>query len=68
MPKMHPLSHKVKIVGRRINLYEKTDLGATFRRIRAQQAILAKQQAEKEQANEKEVQEKVKTLPDRKRA
>lgn len=39
-------AHKVIIQGRRIDLTAKTDVAATFRRVRAEQAALAKQTAE----------------------
>lgn len=38
---------RVKIVGRRIDLYAKTDVAATFRRVRAEQAKDAREREQK---------------------
>lgn len=40
-------ANKVKIVGRRIDLYAKTDLRATFARIRREQAAAMEERSEK---------------------
>ena len=45
--KKPPLSHKVRIVGRLINIYAKTDIAATFKRVKAEQAAAAAEVKEK---------------------
>lgn len=46
-------ANKVQIVGRKIDLLH-TDVAATFRRVRAEQAKLAKERAEKVRPIEKQ--------------
>lgn len=42
-----PLAHKILIPGRAINLFAKTDLAATFRRVKAEQAATAAEKKQK---------------------
>lgn len=47
MSEKYPLAHKIRIPGRTINLYARTDVAKTFARVRREQAELAREQKQK---------------------